>query len=469
MFIKNLLIKSAQNIIREVNFHQGVNLITTPNDKNRESNVGKTTVIDLIDIMLGADSTKKIKAKFSDDLIGIIKDKEIVLELNLVSDFSDAPLNRHTLRFYFNRNRNKYSINNKEFTIPEYKATLKSILFPDSPNELHFRDLIKRFESFNLSESAVDVLKYLSPNPTNEYYELLYTYFLNSGSSAKSSDVFAFREQQKKIAKSKKDKQINLKDVPKIFEKSFEKIEGYNEKNLNLILYQKLIDEHQDLRLRLEVINNDFSTETDNIDEEVINILLEELGSIIEEPSQAFDMIIEFNKKREENRTNQLTRMQNEIMAKMSELELKIMQCEQALSGFVNLKSGEGKFSFDDYNNILKNKFVETSRKSLDFEIAKTPIESIDELISDGNLNKFNKNLNNFTQKICNIYTNWFKSLLLLAESEWKVEFAIKMSKEMLNHLMIIDINKQCKDFIKNLYIRLSRTNQSYINLFDTI
>ena len=56
MFLKQLRIESEDGLIRDLNFHQGLNLIVdeTP-DSNTETgnNVGKTTVLRLIDICLG--------------------------------------------------------------------------------------------------------------------------------------------------------------------------------------------------------------------------------------------------------------------------------------------------------------------------------------------------------------------------------------------------------------------------------
>ena len=58
MFLKSLTISSGLDIIREINFRLGINLIVdeTPNTQGKETgnNVGKTTVLMLIDFCLGA-------------------------------------------------------------------------------------------------------------------------------------------------------------------------------------------------------------------------------------------------------------------------------------------------------------------------------------------------------------------------------------------------------------------------------
>ena len=58
MFIKRLIVENTTEIIREINFTNGLNLILddTPSDdtKSTGNNVGKTTVLKLIDFCLGS-------------------------------------------------------------------------------------------------------------------------------------------------------------------------------------------------------------------------------------------------------------------------------------------------------------------------------------------------------------------------------------------------------------------------------
>ncbi len=57
MYITSLTISGKNGIIRDITFHEGLNLIVdeTPdsNDKETGNNVGKTTVLKLIDFCLG--------------------------------------------------------------------------------------------------------------------------------------------------------------------------------------------------------------------------------------------------------------------------------------------------------------------------------------------------------------------------------------------------------------------------------
>ena len=56
MFIKSLSISDEVNFIREIKFHKGLNLIVDESENQITGNsVGKTTVLKLVDICLGAD------------------------------------------------------------------------------------------------------------------------------------------------------------------------------------------------------------------------------------------------------------------------------------------------------------------------------------------------------------------------------------------------------------------------------
>ena len=61
MFLKLLLISTPTKVIREINFHKGLNLIVddTPNSETSTgNNVGKTTILKLIDFCLGRDADR---------------------------------------------------------------------------------------------------------------------------------------------------------------------------------------------------------------------------------------------------------------------------------------------------------------------------------------------------------------------------------------------------------------------------
>ena len=57
MFLKSLIISTPNKVIREISFHKGINLIVDESiEQITGNNVGKTTVLRLIDYCLGGDA-----------------------------------------------------------------------------------------------------------------------------------------------------------------------------------------------------------------------------------------------------------------------------------------------------------------------------------------------------------------------------------------------------------------------------
>ena len=99
MFIKRLIVENTTEIIREINFTNGLNLILddTPSDdtKSTGNNVGKTTVLKLIDFCLGSNPN----IIFTDtenkkDVYTLVKefltDEQITITLILTEGFGAA-------------------------------------------------------------------------------------------------------------------------------------------------------------------------------------------------------------------------------------------------------------------------------------------------------------------------------------------------------------------------------------------
>ena len=98
MYLKKLTIETPEKLIRDMEFHSGLNLIIDDtkdiSTKTTGNNVGKTTVLKLIDFCLGADSkiiytdTENKKATY-DVVKKFLIDEEVIITLILVEDIND--------------------------------------------------------------------------------------------------------------------------------------------------------------------------------------------------------------------------------------------------------------------------------------------------------------------------------------------------------------------------------------------
>ena len=97
MFLKSLLISTPTKVIREIPFHKGLNLIVdeTPSGETLTgNNVGKTTVLRLIDFCLGRDGSVVFKDPESKrEVYQLVKDylidNKIIITLTHVDDLDN--------------------------------------------------------------------------------------------------------------------------------------------------------------------------------------------------------------------------------------------------------------------------------------------------------------------------------------------------------------------------------------------
>lgn len=188
MFLKNLRISSQGRLIREINFHKGLNLIVdeTPDSQADKTgnNVGKTTVLMLVDFCLGASAkhiytdpeNKKEEYKFVKDYL--IENKvliEIVLKEDLDRDDSrEVQIERNFLP----RSKKILRIDGIAKTEDAFEEGLTDILFPGHyGRKPTFRQIIShniRYSDLSLHNT----LKTLDGFTRDDEYETLYLFLL---------------------------------------------------------------------------------------------------------------------------------------------------------------------------------------------------------------------------------------------------------------------------------------------------
>ena len=184
MFIKRLTISGDNGEIRNLTFHKGLNLIVdktvTSDDASRTgNNVGKTTVLRLIDFCLGnsADSLYKDpenKSEVNHEVKDFLTSQRVLITLELVDNL-DAPGRRVVIeRNFLQRKDRVYTINGESVGSKkeEIAEALLKYIFPDvKVAKPTFRQLVShniRYEEYRLNST----LKYGS----DEDYETLYLF-----------------------------------------------------------------------------------------------------------------------------------------------------------------------------------------------------------------------------------------------------------------------------------------------------
>lgn len=188
MFLKSLTISSHDEIIRRIDFHNGINLIvdetTNIQDTSTGNNVGKTTVLMLIDFCLSGDAKqiytepehKKQEYKLVKDFL---IENQVLITLVLKEDLSrdDSPEVRIE-RNFLSRKQKIQKFNGVNKTDDEFEEALTNVLFPGHYGK---KPTIWQIISHNIRYkelSLTNTLKTLSHYTRADEYETLYLFLL---------------------------------------------------------------------------------------------------------------------------------------------------------------------------------------------------------------------------------------------------------------------------------------------------
>lgn len=185
MFIKSLRIESTDGLIRDMQFHPGLNLIVdeTPEHLTETgNNVGKTTVLRLVDICLGKDPksiyvSPEDKRTVNMQVKQFLVEKQVVVTLTLVSDWSKDAQDVRIRRNFLNYSKAIREINGQQIQDKDFEQALQQCIMGVVTEKPSFRQLIAH--NIRYSNLAItQTLRNLDSNTTDSEYEALYLYML---------------------------------------------------------------------------------------------------------------------------------------------------------------------------------------------------------------------------------------------------------------------------------------------------
>lgn len=217
MYIKELIIESNAGVIRHLNFKMGLNIVVdnTPNDKTTQTgnNVGKTTVLKLIDFCLGASpsiiyhDTESKKDKYI--LVeNFLSDKEVCITLVLCQNLEDENSNIVIIkRNFLKRTKNIRMINGNSILEKDFETELEKAIFPSVTVEKpSFRQIISH--NIRYKDQAIsNTIKTLNQYTNKVEYETLHLFLMgcsiNDGAkkqalSTKLKQEMTYRERLEK-------------------------------------------------------------------------------------------------------------------------------------------------------------------------------------------------------------------------------------------------------------------------------
>lgn len=188
MFLKSLQISNAQGLIRDIKFHAGLNLIVdeTPTDGGEATgnNVGKTTVLILIDFCLGATAkgiyTDPENKKTEYALVkNFLVDTQVLVTLTLTENLDDVLAKEVVIeRNFLSRNKLARRIDGIQKTEDEFEEALTNLLFP---NHYGKKPTFPQIISHNIRYkelSVTNTLRTLNQFTRDDEYETLHLFLL---------------------------------------------------------------------------------------------------------------------------------------------------------------------------------------------------------------------------------------------------------------------------------------------------
>lgn len=315
MFIKYLKIEDVNGIVREMNFHKGINLIVdeTVSVTNKETgnNVGKTTVLKLIDFCLGADP----KIIYIDDenkkeietVKNYLVDSQVLVTLILKQDLDIETSNEILIeRNFQSRTKKVMKINGENLTKnngKDFENELDRLIIGErQTNKPTFREIIAHSIRYN-DDRINKTLKVLSVYTSLAQYETLYLYLFGISIEDRSKIL-------KKISTEKE------------FKKRIEKNQSKNELELSLALINDTISR---LERKKNTLNINHNYEKDLINLNNTKYQISNISSQITELSLRKEIIIEAEEELKANKSDidlqQLKRIYNQASENMLEIQ----------------------------------------------------------------------------------------------------------------------------------------------------
>ena len=494
MFIKKLIISTPRKVIRNIEFHKGLNLIVddtpTINTQLTGNNVGKTTVLKLVDFCLGGEANE-IYIDFEDkkseyeEVKKFLIEQEVLITLILTEDLDSVDKSKQIIieRNFLPRSRAIRNINGEPILDKDFENKLMSLLIPNQKSEKpSFRQIISHNIRYK-DENINNTLKTLSKYTSDSEYETLYLFLLgcNFNNGAKRQAILTKLKQEENYKnrleknQSKESYEIALTMLDnEILElnkkkKSFNINENFEKDldELNKIKYRinKISSEVVKLGIRKDLIEEakeNIENSTTNIDLKQLKELYDEAKLNVSGIQKTFEDLVSYHNTMIVEKlkfiTEDLPSLNEKI--KLENIELnKLLKEEKTMSEKI-AKSD----SFEELEKTIIN-INEKYRLKGEYENTISYINEVEENI---------KRLKNELSNIDNyLFSNEFKELLKLQITKFN-KFFSAISNELYGESYVLgfseETNKKNQTFYKFSSFNLNMSSgkkQGEILCFD--
>lgn len=456
------MISTKQNIIREMFFHSGMNLIVddtpTDNKKLTGNNVGKTTVLKLIYFCLGGDGSeiytdeenrKAVYKTVKDFLI----DNEVLITLILVDDIDDERSGQIVIERNFLSGKSAIrKINGKDILQKDFINELASVIFPGHDVE---KPTFKQIISHNIrykDDSINKTLKTLNRYATDIDYETLYLYLLgcrfDDGAKKQSIITKMSQEQAYKERLEKKQTKNSYEVALAIIEDEIQCLENrksslnLNENfendlsNLNEIKYKinKCSSTITKLEIRKEIIleaQQSMERDISTIDLKQLKLLYKESKRYLSVLHKTFEELVAYHNKMIVEKVNFITK---ELPSLLERIDMEKHIMKELLKHEKDLSSKISKSdSFEDLEKIVKE-LNDKYRLKGEYENTIAQIKEVEDNLEvlDRELNTLDKVLysEEFEEQLKKQITKFNKYFSAISNELYGEKYALKFDKE---------------------------------------
>lgn len=410
MYLKKLTIKTPTNVIREMNFKAGLNLIIDDTDdvssKSTGNNVGKTTVLKLIDFCLGADANIiYTDTENNKDIYQEVKDylmeKQVIIELELIENITDQ--NSKTIiieRNFLSRKKAIRKINGKDILEKDFNDELEKQIFPNiNVKKPTFREIISHNIRYK-DDSINKTLKTLNKFTKNVEYETLYLFLLGlerddadkkQALTTKLAQEVKFKERLEK-SKSKTIYELSLKMIEDEIDELNKKKDTFNLNDsleidleeLNNVKYNinKVSSQISKMEIRKSLIKEakaELENNISTIDINQLRVLYKEVTLNIDTIQKTFENLLNYHNKMIVEKikfiSHDLPELENKLQYAKTELN-ELLSEEKRLSE--NISKGD---TFEELEKVIEQLNEKYMTKG-EYESAIAQITEVEENIN---------------------------------------------------------------------------------------
>lgn len=451
MFIKSLLISTPTKVIRDIRFHKGLNLIVdeTPQNVSTETgnNVGKTTVLRLIDFCLGKTpdniyKNPENKHQVYSQVHDFLQENKVSITLILVDNLDFETYKVEICRNFLSRQDNICTINGEQILQKDFDNRLMETIFPTiSVDKPSFRQIIShniRYDDTQLTNT----LKTLGAYAKDEEYETLYLYLFgcNNDMGVKKQELLAqIKNEQNFKRRLEKDRtRSDYKSALDVIEGDIERLNKQKDSlNINPNINEdiellneikrkmnQVSSEITQLSIRKDLILetiDDFQSQQFNVDTVQLKMIYQQASSLMQNMHKTFEELVTYH--------NQM--IANKIQFIQKELPIINETIDKYKDNLSGLTKEEEKLSekiiqsdtFDELEKIIQQ-LTQLHQKKGNFESIIDNIDKVDDCIKvkeqelaqignslfskdfrkhiDGQISKFNRIYSDISERLYN-------------------------------------------------------------------